>query len=62
VNQRLKAVTILLTLLHKGFKGIRLGPFMPGFLTANGPKVLVDKFNVQPISTPAKDIAACLDS
>lgn len=55
-----KAVAILLTLLHKGFKGIRLGPSMPGFLTADGPKVLVDKFNVQPISTPEKDIAACL--
>ncbi len=57
-----KAVAILLTLLQRGFKGIRLGPSMPVFLTANGPKVLVERFNVRPISTPEKDIAACLDA
>jgi hydroxylamine reductase len=57
-----KAVAILLTLFHLGFKGIRLGPSMPAFLTSNGPNVLVERFNVQPISTPEKDIAACLST
>ena len=56
-----KAVAILLTLFHLGFKGIRLGPSMPAFLTPNVQKVLVDNFNIQPITTPQKDIAACLE-
>ncbi|PQP34100.1 hydroxylamine reductase, partial [Desulfobacteraceae bacterium SEEP-SAG9] len=53
-----KAVAILLTLFHLGFKDIRLGPTMPVFLTPNVQKVLVDNFNIQPISTPENDIAA----
>ncbi len=57
-----KAVAILLTLFHLGFKGIRLGPSMPAFLTPNVQKVLVENFNIQPISTPEKDIADCLGS
>jgi len=55
-----KAVAILLTLFHLGLKDIRLGPTMPVFLTPNVQKVLVDNFNIQPISTPENDIAACL--
>lgn len=55
-----KAVSILLTLFYLGFKGIRLGPSMPAFLTPNVVKVLSDTFNIKPITTPEKDIAACL--
>ncbi len=55
-----KAVAILLTLFHLGLKDIRLGPTMPAFLTPNVVKVLVDNFNIQPITTPEADIAACL--
>ena len=55
-----KAVAILLTLFHLGFKGIRLGPSMPAFLTPNVQNVLVENFNIQPISTPEEDIADCL--
>ncbi len=55
-----KAVAILLTLFHLGVKDIRLGPSMPAFLTPNVQKVLVDNFNIQPITTPENDIAACL--
>jgi hydroxylamine reductase len=55
-----KAVAILLTLFHLGLKDIRLGPTMPAFLTPNVQKVLVDNFNIQPITTPEADIAACL--
>ncbi len=56
-----KAVSILLTLFHLGFKNIRLGPTMPAFLTPNVQKILVENFNIKPISTPEADIAACLD-
>ncbi len=56
-----KAVSILLTLFYLGFKGIRLGPSMPAFLTPNVLKVLSDTFNIQPISTPEKDITDCLN-
>ncbi len=55
-----KAVAILLTLFHAGFKDILLGPTMPAFLTPNVTKVLVDSFNIQPTSSPEKDIEACL--
>jgi hydroxylamine reductase len=55
-----KAVAILLTLIHWGFKDIRLGPTMPVFLTPNAHKVLFENF-IKPISTPDEDIAACLD-
>jgi len=57
-----KAVSILLTLFHLGVKNIRLGPTMPAFLTPNVQKVLVDNFNIQPITTPENDIAACLNA
>jgi len=56
-----KAVAILLTLFHVGFKNIRLGPTMPSFLTPDVLNVLVDDSTLLPISTPENDIAACLD-
>jgi hydroxylamine reductase len=55
-----KAVAILLTLLHLGIKDIRLGPSLPAFVSDNVLGVLVDKFNIMPISTPDEDIAAIL--
>lgn len=55
-----KACAILLTLLHLGIKDIRLGPSLPAFVTPNVLKVLVDNFNIMPISTPEADLAACL--
>ncbi len=55
-----KAVAILLTLLHLGIKNIRLGPSLPAFVTPNVLKVLVEKFNIAPISTPAEDLEAIL--
>jgi hydroxylamine reductase len=55
-----KAVAILLTLLHLGVKNIRLGPSLPAFVTPNVLKVLVDKFNIMPIKTPAEDLKAIL--
>ena len=55
-----KAVAILLTLLHLGIKDIRLGPSLPAFLTPNVLQVLVDNFNIMPISTPDDDLKAIL--
>ena len=55
-----KAVVILLTLLHLGIKDIKLGPTLPAFITPNILQVLVDKFNIAPISTPEKDLQEIL--
>jgi len=55
-----KAVAILLTLLYLGVKNIKLGPSLPAFVSPNVLKVLVDNFNIQPISTPDQDLKAAL--
>jgi hydroxylamine reductase len=55
-----KAVAILLTLLHLGIKNIRLGPSLPAFVTPSVLGVLVEKFNIAPITTPEADLAAIL--
>jgi hydroxylamine reductase len=55
-----KAVAILLTLLHLGIKNIRLGPSLPAFITPSVLGVLVEKFNIAPITTPDADLAAML--
>jgi hydroxylamine reductase len=55
-----KAVTVLLALLHLGVKGIRLGPTLPGFLSPNVAKVLVDNFDIKPIGEVQDDITAMM--
>ena len=55
-----KAVCILLTLLSLGIKNIRIGPTLPAFITPNVLQVLVEKFNLTPISTPEKDLETIL--
>jgi hydroxylamine reductase len=55
-----KAVCILLTLLHLGIKNIRLGPSLPAFVSPAVLKVLVEKFNIQPITTVEADLSAAL--
>jgi hydroxylamine reductase len=55
-----KAVAILLTLLHLGIKNIKLGPSLPAFLTPAAVNVLVEKFNIGPISTVEDDLKAAL--
>lgn len=55
-----KACAILLTLLHLGIKDIRLGPSLPAFITPNVLDVLVNNFNIMPISTPDDDLRAIL--
>jgi len=56
-----KAVAVLLTLLHLGIKNIRLGPTLPAFISPNVFKLLSEQYNLQPITTPDADLAACLN-
>lgn len=55
-----KAVCILLTLLYLGIKNIYLGPTLPAFVSPNVLKVLVEKWNVTPISTAEADLKKIL--
>ena len=55
-----KAVCILLTLLHLGIRDMRLGPSLPAFVTPAALQVLVDKFDLKPISTVEQDLEAIL--
>ncbi|NLM44803.1 MAG: hydroxylamine reductase [Clostridiales bacterium] len=55
-----KAVCILLTLLALGIKNIYIGPSLPAFFSENVLKVLVDKFNITPITTPEEDLKKIL--
>ena len=55
-----KACAILLTLLYLGIKDIRLGPSLPAFVSPNVLNILVEKFNIKPISTPDEDLKAIL--
>ena len=55
-----KAVCILLTLLALGIKNIYLGPSLPAFVSGNVLDVLVEKFDIKPISTVDADMAEML--
>jgi len=55
-----KAVCILLTLFSLGIKNIRLGPTLPAFVSPNVLNVLVEKFNIKPITTPDNDLKEIL--
>lgn len=58
-----KAVSILLTLLHLGVKGVRLGPALPAFVSPKVMAVLQEKFDLRPIGTDAKaDVKAILSA
>ena len=51
-----KAVIVLLALLFLGFKNIHLGPTLPGFLSENVRKVLIENFNIATIKTVDEDL------
>ena len=51
-----KAVIVLLALLYLGVKNIHLGPTLPGFLSPNVVKVLVEKFGIAGITTVEEDL------
>jgi len=51
-----KAVIVFLALLSLGIKDIHLGPTLPGFLSPNVAKVLVEKFGISGIGHVEDDI------
>lgn len=51
-----KAVIVLLALLYLGVKNIHLGPTLPGFLSPNVSRVLVEKFGIAGIGQVEDDI------
>ncbi|WP_434511165.1 hydroxylamine reductase [Desulfitobacterium sp. AusDCA] len=51
-----KAVIVLLALLHLGVKNIHLGPTLPGFLSPNVAKVLVENFGIGGITNVEDDL------
>ena len=53
-----KAVIVLLALLSLGVKHIRLGPTLPAFVSPNVLNVLVEHFDIKPITTAEADVAA----
>lgn len=57
-----KAVIVLLALLYLGVKNIHLGATLPGFLSPNVAKVLVETFGIAGIGTVDDDIAMFMGS
>lgn len=55
-----KAVCILLTLLSLGIKNIYIGPSLPAFFSDTVLSVLVEKFELHPITTPEEDLKRIL--
>ncbi len=53
-----KAVAVLLALLYLGFKNIKLGPTLPGFLSPNVANVLTETFGLHKTTDADSDIAA----
>ena len=51
-----KAVIVLLALLYLGIKNIHVGPTLPGFLSPNVVKVLVENFGIAGITTVEEDL------
>jgi hydroxylamine reductase len=56
-----KAVAVLLALLSLGFKGMRVGPTLPGFLSAAVADELVRGFGLKGIGAAEEDVAAMLE-
>lgn len=55
-----KAVAVLLALLYLGFKNIQVGPTLPGFLSPNVAKVIIDAFGLKGITDSDSDVAAIM--
>jgi len=55
-----KAVAVLLALLYLGFKNVKIGPTLPGFLSPNVAKVIVDTFGLTLTTNADDDIAAMM--
>lgn len=57
-----KAVCVLLTLLSLNIKNIKLGPTLPAFVSPSILNFLVEKFNIQPTTTPENDLKEIIGS
>lgn len=55
-----KAVCVLLTLLSLGIKNIKLGPTLPAFISQNVLDILVENYNISPITTVENDLREIL--
>ncbi len=55
-----KAVSILLSLFALGIKDIRLGPSLPQFISPNILEMLVEKFEIKPITNADDDLKTIL--
>lgn len=55
-----KAVAVLLALLSLGFKGVRLGPTLPAFLSPKVREILAARWAVKKIGTAEADVAAMM--
>lgn len=53
-----KAVLVLLALLSLGVKNIHLGPTLPGFLSPNVAKIIVETFGLSGITSADDDLAS----
>jgi len=56
-----KAVAVLLALLASGFKGIRVGPTLPAFLSEDVASVLISEFGLKVISNPPQDVQSIME-
>jgi len=57
-----KAITVLLALLALGFKGVRIGPTLPAFVSPGVVNVLVEKFDLKVTTTVEEDLKAIVGS
>jgi hydroxylamine reductase len=55
-----KACIVLFALLHLGVKGIRLGPTLPAFVSPTVLNVLVENFDIKPITDADADVEAMM--
>ncbi len=56
-----KAVAVLLALIHLGFRNIRLGPTLPGFLSPGVGKAFSERFGIRLISDPDEDVSGMME-
>jgi hydroxylamine reductase len=53
-----KAVCVLLALLALGFKGVRIGPTLPAFVSENVKQKIIEAFELKATTDVERDVAA----
>jgi hydroxylamine reductase len=53
-----KAVCVLLALLALGFKGVRIGPTLPAFVSENVKQKIIEAFELKATTDVQSDVAA----